>query len=623
MRILKTIVFSLLVLSASAQILDTTDAHHYKPIEVYSLSSNGLLWMQEDSVLVDTQMHGFNRSYSLYQDGFPFMDLGFEGSPSLLLNGFKQLSLDLDLGVNSMDYYLFDDALKRYHTKKPFTRLNYSQGNNEMIYIEATHAQQISERLTFGLDYRRLKNQNFYYGNIFDAEQKRFANIFNTKFYTGYYSKDRKYELLLGFIYNKSNNIETGGLEDEQNFELTTGRNKLSNHSVYLANVSNNYASHSYKLKQYLRLAGSKVDTASPGDLGRFKAQLVHSFQYKSLKNEYTDETPDSAYYGIKLTEIHDSVNHKQLSNSLGLTADFGKFKLYAAGVHEYDRIYQDSGWVKSYNALLIDGRLQMLLNDNIQSQADVRIALSGYNAGGYELDWTAGAKFGDHEFKANLGSRSTQTTLMNQFFVSDILQWENNRSKVIDQHLTLAYQAELGAVTAFANIKAQRIENPIYADSTIIPQQWNGTINYALQEIGGQFAFGPFVAKVSAIHQNSSDQMILPIPEWAAKGDLYVNIKLFQKKLHTQLGVNSQWFSDFQAPRYNPYTRMWLNTGREFSYYSPVNVYLNAKVKSFYMGLNVFHVQQGFMGEDYYSSPMYPLMPLAFRLNIRWDLSN
>lgn len=623
MRALKTILVSLCALSVSAQILDTTDAHLYKPIEVYALSSNGLIWMEEDSSKLDTQMHGFNRSYSLYSDGFPFLDLGYEGSPSLLLNRERRQTLDVKLGINAMEYYLFNDDLVRYHTSRPFTRLNYSQGNNELVFIEATHAQQVSERLTFGIDYRRLKNQNFYYGNIFNADQQRFANIFNTKFYTGYYSKDRKYELLVGFVYNKSNNIETGGLADQESFESVSGRNKLNNNEVFLSNANNNYASHSYTAHQYLRLAGSKVDTTSPGDLSRFRLQLVHHFKYRAEKNEYIDETPDSAYYGVKLDEVHDSVNHRHLSNSLGLTLDIGKLKLYSAVIHQYDRVYQDSAWVKDFNAILIDGRLRIKLNEHIHSKANIQLALNGYNAGGYSFQWDAAALYGKHELNAVLSSDATQTTFMNQFFEGDVLQWTFNRSKVIDQAVEIGHQYKTNKVKTIAEIKAQRMDNPIFMDSTIIPKQFNGAVNLLTQKAGIEYTFGPFVLSTSILHLNSSNQSILPRPEWTFTGDLYVNIRLFKKRLHTQLGVNSQWFSDFSAPRYNPYTRMWLNTEENFSYYSPINLYLHAKVKSFYMGINVFHIQQGFMGEGYYSSPAYPVMPRALRLNLRWDLSN
>ena len=56
---------------------------------------------------------------------------------------------------------------------------------------------------------------------------------------------------------------------------------------------------------------------------------------------------------------------------------------------------------------------------------------------------------------------------------------------------------------------------------------------------------------------------------------------------------------------------------------YPPVNVYANAKVKNFYLGVEFYHAQQGLMGDAYYSSPTYPLMPRSMRLNLRWVLNN
>jgi hypothetical protein len=73
----------------------------------------------------------------------------------------------------------------------------------------------------------------------------------------------------------------------------------------------------------------------------------------------------------------------------------------------------------------------------------------------------------------------------------------------------------------------------------------------------------------------------------------------------------------------YTPYTRQWHNTNENFTMTAPINPYVTAKAKSFFFGFEMFHVQEGLMGDAYYSSPDYALMPRSVRLNFRWDLSN
>lgn len=623
MRSLSAIIFLGLAFIGKAQLLDTSSAHDYHPLEVYSLDAHGLLWLEEDSTEYDTFLHDFSNSYAIYREGFPFLDLGFEGSPNLILKGFDKRGLELNSNISSLDYYLYDEKLNRYHTSKPFTRLNYSQGANELIYIEATHAQQISERLTFGVDYRRIKNQNFYFGNIQNADNQRFTNLFNIKFYTGYYSKDRKYELLAGFIYNKNENIETGGLEDKALFEQISGRNKLSNNSVYLSSASNDLAQHIYKIKQYYRLSGSAVDTTAPGRLDRFSSQLVHQIAYRTTRNEYIDERPDSVYYGKSLLEVNDSIYHSQLENKFGIMLKLKSLKFYGGITYQYDHIYQDSGLNNNYNAFVIDGKLQMPINKALNIQLKASYALSGYNANGYEFNGALKFKRKKHKAKLKLHSSLTETDFLNRTFRSDVISWGLNFDKVLLNDLSLNYKYQLDDLKLNAELNAQSMSSPVYMDSDLFPKQWNGTVLYASQAIDAEYNIGPLGLKIKAMHQSSSVNEVLPLPEWSAYADLYLNMRFFKKKLLTQLGVNSQWFSDFNAPMYNSYMRRWVNTTDIFEYYSPINVYFNTKLKSLCLGVNIYHVQQGFMGESYYASSNYPIMPRAVRLNIRWDLTN
>ena len=114
-----------------------------------------------------------------------------------------------------------------------------------------------------------------------------------------------------------------------------------------------------------------------------------------------------------------------------------------------------------------------------------------------------------------------------------------------------------------------------------------------------------------------------MPRPAVSGTLDIFTNFRLFKKNLGVQVGAKSFWFSQFNSPSYNPYTRQWHLTNQTFDMYPPISVYANAKLKSVCFGVEFFHTQMQLMGANYYSSPGYPLMPRVLRLNIRWDLSN
>ena len=160
--------------------------------------------------------------------------------------------------------YFYDNTIHVYQTPRPFTRLAYSQGPLEFINVGVTHAQQISKRLSFGLDYRRIKNQNRYYSNLQNLSTVRIGNLFNSKFYTSYYTANRKYELVASYVWNKSKNAESGGISNDTVYNALSGRQKENNIPARYTNAFNTHAQNNFKLTQYYLLSLHQVQVTVP-----------------------------------------------------------------------------------------------------------------------------------------------------------------------------------------------------------------------------------------------------------------------------------------------------------------------------------------------------------------------
>jgi hypothetical protein len=171
--------------------------------------------------------------------------------------------------------------------------------------------------------------------------------------------------------------------------------------------------------------------------------------------------------------------------------------------------------------------------------------------------------------------------------------------------------------------ITAEKTNGIIFYQDENQIAQYNDDLSWLRAIISHHFTHDNFGSDLNLTFQKTSNQEVLPRPNTAISGNVYTQFRLFQKNLKVQLGVRSFWFSSFNSPKYNPYTRAWHNTNQSFESTPPIQVYTNAQVKSFCFGIEFFHTQQGLMGEDYYSSPGYPMMPRSLRLNIRWDLNN
>lgn len=606
-------------LALKAQLLDTSQAHNYKPLEVYRVAEEGLDWLNEDSSAMDTSMNRLASSY-LGQAGLPFMDLGFEASPTYNLTSAEVAPMRFELGVPSLERFFYDNELHRYHSDRPFTRLKYSQGANEFIYIEAKHGQEISRRLTIGVDYRRLKNQNFYFSNISNADRIRFSNLFNTKFYTGYYTKDRRYEMLVGFLWNKNQNVESGGLEDPEDFISKSGRTKTNNNPVLLSSASNGLVEHSYFLKQYFRLKGAPLDSQHKSDLGRFHSQFVLKTAFSFKRAEFEDESPDSSYYGVALDELYDSLSHRSISNQFFWQARLKEQAVHLGAEHRFDHLYQDSN-AYNYQSLYAFGHYRMSGKTNAQLRAEY--GLSGYNQGDYDLWIRASRSVGGFRLGLAANSRSVQPNFLHTQFVNSAVSWIL-LSPLKTRHLGLKLSASKSWKSSHLQIAAHihRYQNIIFWDSSVLTAQ-QGNANLNALTINYQIFSKHHGLEVKLAAQQSSNQAVLPRPQILANGRYYVQFQLFNKQLTTQLGVNSEWYSNYNAPVWDPLIRQWRNRNTTFEYSPPLGLFLNAKVKSFHFGFNFYHIQQGLMGEDYFRSPNYPMMPRVFRLNIQWDLAN
>ena len=205
----------------------------------------------------------------------------------------------------------------------------------------------------------------------------------------------------------------------------------------------------------------------------------------------------------------------------------------------------------------------------------------------------------------------------------STAVQWSNSYSKVSVNQLFGDASIKLKDQTISGGIVAETSNGLIYYSGTNSIEQFNDFATLLKTQVNYTIKKSHFGADIKLVFQNSSNQQVLPRPNTSAFGNVYTQFRLFNKNLRVQLGAQTFWFSDFKSPTYNPYTRQWHNGTQNFSSSPPINLYTNARVKSFCFGIEFFHVQQGLMGNSYYSSPGYPLMPRSLRVNLRWDLNN
>jgi hypothetical protein len=620
-RFILSLLFLTVHALAYSQLLDTSSVHDYNPTDIQIQQTKNFTFLDTTQTNLDTTLNLFYNYYPTYQNNFPFVDLGLEATPALSLSQSNRRQLRLRLGADHMRPYFYDDSIHVYQTDKPFTRFNYTQGANEMLSIEATHAQQISKRLSFGVDYRRIKNQNFYFSNLQNFSRVRMGNLFNTKFYTSYYSPDRKYEMVSSYIWNRSKHVESGGLSSDSAFNSQIGRDKLNNSLVNYTDGIGTIAQNQFRLTQYFRPGGMSTDSTLNASLNQFNQQFFISTALKNERLEFEDNNPDSLNYGSLLLPFKDSSYHRSVENEIGYMVTLGRNKMATSIIHDFSTIYQNFER-ETFQNIYLSSKGIIEIN-KMSFIPKLKLGISGYNAGDYSIDGIVSTNLNEIEIKGGFSVQQVEPTFMQQEFNSNAIQWNNDFSKVSVNQVHGSLSTQQTNHNLKFDVMAENTNGLVYYHSDNQISQFNDNLNWLRVIVSHHFKNEYVGSDFSLTYQNSSNQEILPRPETAISGNLFTQFRLFKKNLNVQLGVRSYWFSSFNSPRYNPYTRAWHNTNELFQSTPPIQVYTNAKVKSFCFGVEFFHIQQGLMGENYYSSPGYPMMPRNLRLNIRWDLNN
>ena len=621
MRRISIVIYLLWSIATQAQILDTSSKHLYRPADVTILSEDHLILLSDSTYALDTALNRFTTSYPVYRNSFPFIDQGLEGSSLLRLNGLTERRLFANLGPTDRSAYLYTDSMHIYQTKRPFTRASYSQGPNEMLKMEIVHAQQISKRLSFGVDYRRIKNHNFYYSSLSNANTIRMSNLFNARFYTGYYTPDRKYEILAGYLWNKSRNVETGGLSNPERFASLVGRNKLNNNTPLMRSAFGSEYQNRFSVYQYFRPDGASTDSSLRDDLAQFSKQYFIKTSLSSNRLEFEDQLPDSTLYGFPVESYLDSVMHRSLQNEVGMTVNTRGILLIPSLVYAFDHLY-NNGSVSNYNHVYAKLRLVKPIQAGSLSLQGYT-GLTGYNAGDRSFEAVGKRGRGPWTADVRLRYQAVEASFLEQQLNATGANWINDLNKVQTLHGSALGAYQNKGFSVGLRPQYEQVDQLIYFTSDTALRQYANAVH--IFKLQGHLSLHTKHLKLETegLYQHVSEADILPRPTWSGWGNAYTDFHLFGKKLFVQLGVRSYIFSAFNAPKYNAITRQWHLTDSAFTMTPPINPYFNTKIKSFNLGVELFHAQMGLNGSDYFSSPGYAVMPRSIRLHIRWDLSN
>ena len=126
--------------------------------------------------------------------------------------------------------------------------------------------------------------------------------------------------------------------------------------------------------------------------------------------------------------------------------------------------------------------------------------------------------------------------------------------------------------------------------------------------------------------YQHSSDQEILPLPDFNLYANLYIKFKI-AKVLNTELGADVRYFTGYYAPNYSPALGQFcLQTPGdkvEIGDYPIASVYANFLLKETRFYVKYQHINEGSGNSNYFLAPHYPLNPAVLWLGLSWNFYN
>jgi hypothetical protein len=529
------------------------------------------------------------------------------------------------------------------NTQVPFTELVWSYGapreTSEQTF-RVRHSQNVNRFLNFGLIYDIIYSLGQY--NFQRAEDKTFT------FYSSYTGP--KYKLYLATGINSIISYENGGIPESETLGVPDTR------EIPVTLGSLNMARSTLKDQNILIVQRYTIGSQAAADDSTIQKKksflglsgtFSHILTLERGKRTYFDDAPEAGFYdSIYINDgfTFDSLYSRELKNTIRFdftTDETKKVRLqggvgirnelfrYSQIIPTHDTNFADTArWNRSSNA--ITGRLYNNIGDKFSWNANGELFLTGYRAGDFMLK---GEIIKSFEFKKGIASWIINGDIMNRqpsFWYSrwggNHFEWQDGLKKElrVDAGTGFIYPA----LKTDIRIKYALISNYTDFGLLALPSQHEGGLSVAALTASKDFTLWKFHFAADVILQTSSDPDILDLPLFAGRSTIYFEhhfrFKQTNGKLSAQLGADAMYNTLYYPYSYMPATgRFYRQDRKETGNYPFLNVFLNLKLKRTRFFVMLDHLNSGFMGENYYMIPSYPMNIRMLRYGLAWTFYN
>ena len=634
-------------------LINSVNIFHYEPLsmKINNVSHPSLL---PNSVELSDKIMSFNDDYYLYT--------GNLGQSCYSLLPKFEASTKFRYRENIFEGYgRKATTINFYQTERPYTSLSYFSSIEDEYQVEVLHTQNLTQRWNFSFHYNLINSEGSY------TNQKTKNNYFD--FTTNYFSKNLKYQVKGGIIWQKLNLQENGGISTDSLFtnDIQTNRGGMpvNLNSAYTDyNTFCVFAQQSYTLAHqpgllvisdttWIVRAKDSVSTDSTANLDTLQKKnitdsflinydttvfephifnfgaFVHNIEFNKQKHNYTDPATSAEYYPlIRFDSVLtlDSDYVYSLENSLFWTNDIYKdyqfhnpIKLYfgirhtAIGVRDIEK-YRTYSVLSPFAKAIISTK-----HFYLTFGAETAIS-SDYQNGDYALSGNlAWQPDSSHSFNLFASVSGKDPDLFYYRYISNTACWQpDNLQKINVQKIGFDYSwknyLQIGSTLS-------NVANNVWISKILLPYQTDQSALLSQSTLKCNFELGIFRFQSFNLLQFTTDEEIFRLPRFATKNSLFVELKIFKKALILQTGFDLRYNTKFHADAYMPAAAVFYQQDEYSVGGTPwADFFIAGQIKHATLFAKVLHFNTLFEKQpSYFMLPHYPGQDLTVQWGVRW----
>ena len=625
------------------------------------------LRLTKDSIqtlALDTSLRGMQNFSPIVQPRRPTMNTGNIGLAAKELFFEPSKAIGFDPGFHSLDWYaLGHDDIIYYQARTPFTNLYYAgqySGDAEQIF-KVTHSQNVKKNWNIGASYNRIGANGLYL--------RQRGDVLNGTLFTWYTSPNKRYTLFANAIFNTMKAYENGSITNGSIFEPGELSIDRGAQQIRLTNSRQIYRKNTFLVKQTYFVG--RIDTLDQEITKKVLPtnKITYSLRYDKdsyafQKNEADDHTVlpaaseenDLVYtndstsvqhiqnefiYSFFLRGKSSSVIKNELKIDAGIRHDFYDYS-QVVGRADKTNFYEHT---KAFQNVTLLGAAGYRFSNRVDFNLDVQQIFQGAQAGDFMYEAKSNVLVSKNVGRIVLGAylqNKTPAEIYTNYYgnhyhwLNDDSEPENaakfgqssitsfNRTKTvnfsfkyINDKLRLDAGAEYYRVNGYLYFKQL---NPTTDSTAITPLQENGSINVLKITVGKKFSYGKFNLESYIVYQKTSNQSVMPAPEFYTFNSFYLDQTVF-KVLKTNVGFDVRYNTKYANYAYNPaVSQFYIGREVKFATTPVVDFWIRASLRKANIFLKYEYANQGLGSQGYYTVYKYPMSDKMFKIGVSWN---